>query len=173
MVVASMSTEPQKGVPPPAPRQSLWLAIPPPVWLMGTLVAGLRLNRRWPKRLYPAAAHSLFLMVGYLAMAAAAGLVVGGVAFLVRRRTTLAPGGRAAALIVAGPYRLSRNPMYLGLTLLYLGITVATGVAWPLLLLPLPLWIIDQRIIPFEEQTLEAIFGDVYRAYQRRVRRWI
>lgn len=153
--------------------KSRWLLVPPPVWLMGTLVAGLRINRSWPLRLYPAAAHTPFLIAGYVAMAAAAALVVGGALLVLQRRTTLVPGGRAAALIVDGPYRLSRNPMYLGLTLLYLGITLATGVAWPLLLLPLPLWIIDRRIIAFEEQTLEAIFGDAYRAYQRRVRRWI
>jgi protein-S-isoprenylcysteine O-methyltransferase Ste14 len=149
-----------------------WVLIPPPLLLMGTLVAGLRLNRAWPRRLYPLAAHGPFRLAGLVAMAAAAALVFSATSFFLLRRTTLAPHGRAGALIVDGPYRVSRNPMYLGLTLLYLGVTLATGAAWPLLLLPLPLWVIDRRVIPFEEQTLEGIFGDAYRAYQRRVRRW-
>jgi protein-S-isoprenylcysteine O-methyltransferase Ste14 len=141
--------------------------------MMGTLIVGLRVNHSWPQRLYPPAAHRPFLFAGFLAMAAAAVLVVGAAWFFLRHRTTLAPSGRAVALIVDGPFRVSRNPIYLGLALLYLGVTLATGSAWPLLLLPLPLWVIDQRIIPFEEGTLDAIFGDAYRAYQRRVRRWI
>jgi protein-S-isoprenylcysteine O-methyltransferase Ste14 len=156
-----------------APERPLWVMVPPPVLLMGTLIVSLRLNRAWPRRFHPVGAHALFQLAGFFAMGAAAALVVSAAFFFLRHRTTLSPGGRAGALIVDGPFRLSRNPMYLGMTLLYLGITLSIGAAWPLLLLPLPLWVINQRIIPFEEQTLDLIFGDTYRAYQRRVRRWI
>jgi protein-S-isoprenylcysteine O-methyltransferase Ste14 len=156
-----------------APDRPFWVLIPPPVWLMGTLVVGLRLHRVWPRRWYPPGAHGVFQVVGFFAMGAAAALVVSASFLFLRHRTTISPGGRAGALIVDGPFRFTRNPMYLGMALLYLGVTAAMGSAWPLLLLPLPLWVIDRRIIPFEERTLDAIFGDTYRAYQRRVRRWI
>jgi protein-S-isoprenylcysteine O-methyltransferase Ste14 len=63
--------------------------------------------------------------------------------------------------------------MYLGITLLSLGIALFTGAVWPLLTLALPLWAMHTKTIPYEEQKLEAIFGDEYRAYARRVRRWL
>jgi protein-S-isoprenylcysteine O-methyltransferase Ste14 len=54
--------------------------------------------------------------------------------------------------------------MYLGLTVLYIGITFVANVPWPLLFLPLPLWVTQTKTIPFEERTLERIFGDQYAA---------
>lgn len=138
---------------------------------MGTLVVGLGLNRAWPLRLFPAGARSHVQTLGFVAMGWAAALVGSATFALLRRRTPAAAA--AGPLIVDGPYRLSRHPMYLGLTLVFLGMTLVLGIVWPLLLLPLPLWIIDRRIIAFEEQGLEVTFGDAYRAYQRRVRRWL
>ncbi len=154
------------------PARPFWVLIPPPVWLMGTLVVGMRLNHVWPRRWYPVGAHGVFQLLGFFAMGSALALVVGAARLFTRHRTTIAPGGRAGALIVGGPFRFTRNPMYLGMALLYIGVTAATGAAWPLLLLPLPLWVIGRRIVPFEEATLDAIFGGTYRAYRQRVRRW-
>jgi protein-S-isoprenylcysteine O-methyltransferase Ste14 len=63
--------------------------------------------------------------------------------------------------------------MYLGLTIAYLGVTLLLASAWPLLFLVLPLWVISSKTIPFEEAAMARLFGDEYRAYQRRVRRWL
>ena len=77
------------------------------------------------------------------------------------------------ALATDGIYRLSRNPIYLGLTLIYAGIAIAAGSFWPLLLLVPLLVIMRYGVIGREEAYLERLFGDAYRDYQRRVRRWI
>jgi protein-S-isoprenylcysteine O-methyltransferase Ste14 len=63
--------------------------------------------------------------------------------------------------------------MYLGLTLVYLGVSAFMGALLPLLLLPLPVVVMDRRIIPMEERQLEETFGASYASYKARVRRWI
>jgi protein-S-isoprenylcysteine O-methyltransferase Ste14 len=107
-------------------------------------------------------------------------LIVLGVAVLVpapllflRYRTTIVPHREASALITGGPYRISRNPMYLGLTLGYVGLALVVNQLWPLLLLALPLWVMQTKIIPIEEARMLGVFGDEYRAYCQRVRRWL
>ena len=87
--------------------------------------------------------------------------------------TTFHPHKRASALITEGPYRFSRNPAYVALTLWHLGIGLALNNAWVLLLVLPPLLIMDRRVIPREEHHLEAQFGEDYRRYKTKVRRWV
>lgn len=90
-----------------------------------------------------------------------------------KERTTTVPGAVSRTLVVRGPYRLSRNPMYVALTLVYLGeVGVLVQVA-PLFLLPLVVAYIDRIVIPVEESKLGEAFGDAYRRYRADVRRWI
>jgi protein-S-isoprenylcysteine O-methyltransferase Ste14 len=72
-----------------------------------------------------------------------------------------------------GPYRFTRNPIYLGMTLAYAGLAVLLNLAWPLLVLPGVLVLLVLMVVRREERHLGATFGDAYRDYQRRVRRWI
>jgi protein-S-isoprenylcysteine O-methyltransferase Ste14 len=90
-----------------------------------------------------------------------------------RAGTPILPGRTTTALVVRGPYRFSRNPLYVGLTLLYLAIACGLGMLWPILLLPLVLVAMHWLVIVPEERYLEAKFGDEYRAYRARVRRWV
>ncbi len=76
-------------------------------------------------------------------------------------------------IVVQGPFRFFRNPIYLSFTLIYLGITIATNALWPLLLLPVVLVIIQLRALYPEEKYLEQRFGEEYLRYKARVRRWI
>lgn len=77
------------------------------------------------------------------------------------------------ALVESGPYRLSRNPMYLGLTTILLGIGLLVGTV-PFLLVPAVfLLTMNLGYVPGEERTLETTFGEPYREYRQRVRRWI
>jgi len=87
--------------------------------------------------------------------------------------TTLQPWESTTALVTSGPFRFSRNPVYLGYTLLYLGVALWTRSVWSLALLPLVLAAMTRLVIRREERYLDARFGAAYRDYARRVRRWI
>jgi len=76
-------------------------------------------------------------------------------------------------LVIWGPYRFTRNPMYVGMATLYVGGTLLLNDLWPLALLPVVITLVQRRVIAKEEAYLERTFGDVYRAYKARVRRWI
>lgn len=89
------------------------------------------------------------------------------------RRTTVMPGGQPSGIVVRGPYRFSRNPMYLGLLAGYIGLALILDVPWALLTMLPALWLLARAILPFEEARMQAQFGDAYRDYQRRVRRWL
>lgn len=103
-----------------------------------------------------------------------AGLALGAVATVRFRAkdTTFHPWKEPNALVTEGPYRWSRNPMYAGLALATLGLALLVGSAMMLLAPALFVLAMDCWVIPWEERTLEAAFGEAYRAYRARVRRW-
>jgi protein-S-isoprenylcysteine O-methyltransferase Ste14 len=72
-----------------------------------------------------------------------------------------------------GIYRRTRNPFYLGTTLVYLGLSLAAGNIWAIVLVVALLWVINTGVIAREERYLERKFGDAYRAYKAWVRRWV
>jgi protein-S-isoprenylcysteine O-methyltransferase Ste14 len=72
-----------------------------------------------------------------------------------------------------GPYRFTRNPMYLGMTVAYVGFTLVFNTAWPLVLLLLVMIGMHRFVIRVEEAYLTELFGQEYAEYRRRVRRWI
>jgi protein-S-isoprenylcysteine O-methyltransferase Ste14 len=78
-----------------------------------------------------------------------------------------------AALVIKGPYGLTRNPMYLGLTIAALGMAIWVG-AWPMLLAPVAVFVTAALVhIPFEEAKMRRQYGEAYDAYCVRVRRWV
>ena len=87
--------------------------------------------------------------------------------------TSVVPVRPTTALVIGGPYRLTRNPMYLGFLLLYVGVACWFGLVWPLLLAPVLVWVISVSVIGREERYLTRTFGDDYRRYQAHVRRWL
>lgn len=90
-----------------------------------------------------------------------------------QRRTTVMPGGQPSDIVLRGPYRYSRNPMYLGLLAGYIGLALILDVPWALLTMLPALWLLARAIIPFEEARLLAQFGQACVEYQRRVPRWL
>lgn len=89
------------------------------------------------------------------------------------RRTTVNPYGRPQRLLEEGPFGLSRNPIYLADTLVYSGVALLWGSLWPWLLLPAVIVSMQRGVIVHEENLLAELFGEDYRAYCRRVRRWL
>ena len=77
------------------------------------------------------------------------------------------------ALVCNGPFRFSRNPMYVGLTLAYLSISLVLNTVWPLVFLPVALLLMHYGVIKREEAYLEELFGQEYRLYRARVRSWL
>jgi protein-S-isoprenylcysteine O-methyltransferase Ste14 len=83
------------------------------------------------------------------------------------------PFERSTTLVTFGPYRYTRNPMYVGLTLILIGVWLLLGSVSAALPIAVFVWIIQQRFIRGEERFLDEIFGEEYRGYKSRVRRWI
>lgn len=149
----------------PGPRPH----VPPPL-LYGIPLLGAYALQRW--RPVPFLPATLSLASGAILLALG---LVGIPALLAfrRSRTSPLPWRPATALVTDGPYRLTRNPMYVGMTLLYLGGTALMNSAWPLAFLPVILFVMNAVVIPGEERHLAARFGDAYLAYCARVRRWL
>jgi protein-S-isoprenylcysteine O-methyltransferase Ste14 len=90
-----------------------------------------------------------------------------------RHRTGLLPGQPTQAIIEEGPYRLSRNPLYVGLLALYLGLALLAPTLWGLVLFPAAVLLVLWGSILPEERFLHERFGSQYDDYRRRVRRWL
>ena len=145
---------------------------PPPLIYAGALVAGLLANRssRMPARFLPRGLSRAF---GWHLVAG--GLVIGLLGFREMRKagTNVDPREPTTAIVTEGPYRFTRNPLYLGMTLMYVGIAARANTLAAILLLPLVLAVMRRGVIEREEAYLERKFGDEYLQYKSRVRRWI
>jgi protein-S-isoprenylcysteine O-methyltransferase Ste14 len=90
-----------------------------------------------------------------------------------RADTAIEPWEPARNLVTHGPYAYSRNPMYVSLTLLTAALAVALDLPWALLVVPVAVLVTDRYVIAREEVHLTHMFGDAYRAYCHRTRRWL
>ncbi len=87
--------------------------------------------------------------------------------------TPIKPFEDSTRLVTNGMYRITRNPMYLGMVVVLLGIAVLLGNASPFLIAPMFGWLIQTKFVKFEEALLEKTFGDEYLRYKQKVRRWL
>ncbi|HTR41273.1 MAG TPA: isoprenylcysteine carboxylmethyltransferase family protein [Pseudomonadales bacterium] len=140
----------------------------PPLVYLGALGLGLLLD--W---LAPFQKFFSFPVTGWLL--AFAGFCIGfwGVRTFIRFGTNVRPDLPVTALVTSGPYRYSRNPLYMACTIIYLGITLSVGSLWLLVMLIPTLAVVHYRIVRREEDYLESRFGESYRAYKTQVNRWI
>jgi protein-S-isoprenylcysteine O-methyltransferase Ste14 len=156
----------------PAPRGAR-VRVPPPLIFLAGWLAGWVLHRRLPFDIDGGGAGRTQVVLGALLIPGGLLLMGWAITTLLRSRTTLLPHGVVRQVVTAGPYRLSRNPIYLADAAIYVGAALLFNYAWPLLLLPLVLTVLTSVVVSREEQYLRETFGDVYDAYARRVRRWI
>ena len=77
------------------------------------------------------------------------------------------------AIVATGPYSVSRNPIYVSATVVYVGIALVVNTLWPIIFLPVGIALLHYRVIAREESYLERVIGDEYRQYKARVRRWV
>ena len=92
---------------------------------------------------------------------------------MIRAGTSPDPGQPTKKIVAEGPFRFTRNPIYVSFTLTYLGITMSVNALWSVLFLPVGLLIVRHGVIAREERYLERKFGPEYLQYKARVRRWI
>ncbi|NLS20720.1 isoprenylcysteine carboxylmethyltransferase family protein [Rhizobium sp. P40RR-XXII] len=150
---------------------SVGVRFPPPFVYSGALLLGLVAERFVTLRSFGidwrllVATGALLFVAGAAMMLAAAGLF--------RQLGINAPPSRPTTQIATtGPYRWSRNPMYLAMALIYAGLAISLDGPIALAMLPLVLITIQTQVIAREERYLEAKFGEEYRSYKARVRRW-
>lgn len=145
---------------------------PPPVIVGVTFLLGLAADR-WLHT--PPLVSSPPLRWGLAAGLAVTGAALGiGALWAFRKaQTNVLPDHPTLAITGRGPYRLTRNPMYLGLGLLYAAAALAVGGAITLALLPLAMIILHFGVVLREERYLAGKFGEAYLRYKRSVRRWI
>lgn len=143
---------------------------PPPLIYLAGLVIGLLLSAAAPIPFLPRGLAHVF---GGILIVVAVGVAFWGFRVMLHARTPVNPWEPTTALVTTGPFRFSRNPLYIALTLCYLGIAIAAQALWALAL-EVPVLIVIQRgVIDREERYLERKFGAEYLRYKERVRRWI
>lgn len=144
--------------------------VPPPVFYVTALMLGLGLNYLVPAALFPA---PWSLALGIVLVVSSV-LIIAPVVLRFRRAGTPFDVRKpASALVTDGPYRFSRHPGYVALTLFFVGLSVLLSNAWALLLCVLAALVTDRWVIRKEERHLETRFGDEYRRYRAQVRRWL
>ena len=145
------------------------IAMPPLIYL-AFLAVGLLLDYLFPVPVLP---NSIQYAVGF-GMIIATGLVMPFVLLEFRKaETQFDPRKPTTAIITTGPYRFSRNPSYVSLTMLYLGIAIAADSVWVLAGLIPTLVVMHYGVILREEEYLEAKFSEEYLRYKNTVRRWL
>jgi protein-S-isoprenylcysteine O-methyltransferase Ste14 len=153
-----------------AERDRPGVIAPPPLIYMVGLAIGFGSEALLPSASLPAA---LAWSLGGALLLAGLVLAVSFFNAFRRARTPVDVRKPTTAIVTTGPYRLSRNPAYLSLALIYVGITVLTGALWALAPLVPTLILVDRGVIAREERYLERKFGDEYLRYKARTRRWL
>lgn len=146
------------------------VSFPPPLIYVAGLVLGWIAERLAATPNLPRVAAWIALgagVVGFVALDGKASTL------FAKRETGIVPWAPATTLVTDGPYRFTRNPMYLGMAALYFGLALGFGLLWAVALLPVVVLIVDRAVIAREQAYLENKFGADYRAHKERVRRWL
>ena len=144
--------------------------IHPPVLTLLLVAVALLLNWLVP---FPAALPQILKILGIVFVLAGLTLAFLAVRQFGLAHTTLDPHGAVTTVVSSGPYRFSRNPIYVGYICALIGLPLALGTYWGAVLSLLLVVGLNTLVIRYEEAYLENKFGDVYTGYRSRVRRWL
>src|SRR5262245_21563819 len=142
----------------------------PPVYLLAGLALMIALHFFLPLWEFGAPGARY---VGIVIAALGIAIILWAAVLFNRSKTGIVPFSQATFLVLGGPYRVTRNPMYVGMALVLLGAAVFLASLAPFLILPLFVLFINNRFILAEEAMLEEVFGQPYLDYKRKVRRWV
>ena len=144
--------------------------VPPPLVFLGYLIGALVVNWAVP---FPEPWIFAFRIIGAVMVVAGFFLAGSAISQMRKSHTSPDPHQPVNALVTSGPYRFTRNPIYLGFLLIYLGFTMAAGTWWGWLGSPFLIWSVTNSVIQPEEVYLDDKFEEQYKEYCSRVRRWI
>lgn len=154
-------------------QETSGVIFPPPFYYAIGVGAGFVLSRFYPASLTPVEYSMVLRIAGVIIFALAAALAASAILRFKRAGTNVQPIKPTLALVVVGPYRFTRNPMYLGLALAGFSIAIYFNALWAVLGNAVAMFCIDRNVIRKEERYLEGKFGEDYRRFKQRVRRWI
>ena len=143
---------------------------PPPLIYLGGLAVGIVLNIFWPLPFLP---KDLILPLGISIIAVSVVLVVSAFRAFIKAKTNIDVRKPTTSIVSTGPYRFSRNPVYLSMTLFVIGIAVWVNSLWILFTLLQVLFVMQLGVISREETYLTKKFGEQYLQYKAKVRRWL
>jgi protein-S-isoprenylcysteine O-methyltransferase Ste14 len=145
----------------------------PPILLLITIALGIGLQWLVPLPwIYGLAALEATVLGGTMIVAAFA-IDIWTALVLRSHKTTIMPHQRSASLVTRGPFRFSRNPIYVGNLMVVAGLGLVLSNPWLLIATPVLGFALHKLAIRREERHMEALFGDQWRDYRARVRRWI
>ena len=151
------------------PKPTIWVAIPPPIWALVFILtawfSGPAIG------LEPAFRHVVagwvIFTIGFVISAS------GNISFKIAKTEVVPVSKKNSALVVTGPYKFTRNPMYLGILVGLVGLSLVLGTYVGPAAIIAYFVLVNFVSIPYEEKKMEAQFGDEYLRYKRKVRRWI
>jgi len=146
------------------------IAVNPFVIYLGLAIAAVVLQQIIP---LPFVAQASARVLGVMLIALNFGFGLPAIRGMLKVKTSPNPRHPSTTLVSSGSYLITRNPMYVGLTLVFAGALTFFQIAWGLLFVPLVVWLITIWVIIPEEEYLENKFGDDYLHYKSKVRRWI
>lgn len=149
------------------------ILILPPIAFALTIVSAIVLGFLAPLDIIPARGTTWALILGILIAVGAVAIAVWGSLTFRRAGTNVNPTKPALTIVDGGPYRFTRNPMYLGMVLFQFGLALAASLDWSLFLMPVLLAVLHYGVVLREESYLSAKFGAPYLALLARTRRWL
>lgn len=156
-----------------AETRSAGVKFPPPVLFILSSCCGSAIEAQIPLPLSTVVVLPAQILLGQCAIALGAVLLTWALMTFVLTKTAIYPTRPARQLVAHGPYQFSRNPMYVALTAITVGVSLLADNLWMVMLLPVVLVVLTKFVIQREERYLAEIFGEAYHSYQARVRRWL